>query len=84
MPHRVAAHRRGGTTIVTTVSPLWLRRAEPSSGVLLGAGEVIASGTHSELIETSAPIARCLVTRDLDTTNLTNGASPMTDPRNPP
>ncbi len=67
---RVAAHRRGRTTIVTTVSPLWLHHADRV--VLLGAGEVIASGTHSELVETS-PAYRAVVTRDLDTTNLTDG-----------
>ncbi|NUR07989.1 MAG: ABC transporter ATP-binding protein, partial [Nocardioidaceae bacterium] len=45
---RVAAHRRGRTTVVTTVSPLWLHHADHV--VLLEAGRVAAEGRHDDLL----------------------------------
>ncbi|MGL5810124.1 MAG: ABC transporter ATP-binding protein [Nocardioides sp.] len=47
---RVAAHRRGRTTVVATVSPLWLHHADRV--LLLGDGVVVASGRHEELLAT--------------------------------
>jgi ABC-type multidrug transport system fused ATPase/permease subunit len=45
---RLADHRRGRTTIVTTVSPLWLHHADHV--VLLSGGRVVAEGTHEDLL----------------------------------
>jgi ABC-type bacteriocin/lantibiotic exporter with double-glycine peptidase domain len=45
---RLAHHRRGRTTIVTTVSPLWLHHADHV--VLLSGGRVVAEGTHEDLL----------------------------------
>jgi ABC-type multidrug transport system fused ATPase/permease subunit len=45
---RLAAHRRGRTTVVTTVSPLWLHHADLV--VLLAGDRVVAEGTHEELL----------------------------------
>jgi ABC-type bacteriocin/lantibiotic exporter with double-glycine peptidase domain len=45
---RVAGHRAGRTTVVTTVSPLWLHHADRV--VLLEAGRVVASGRHDDLL----------------------------------
>jgi len=45
---RLADHRRGKTTVVTTVSPLWLHHAD--SVVLLSEGRVVAEGTHEDLL----------------------------------
>ena len=49
---RLAAYRRGRTTVVTTVSPLWLHHADHV--VLLSGGRVVAEGRHEELLETEA------------------------------
>ena len=46
---RLAEHRRGRTTVVTTVSPLLLGRADEV--VLLEDGLVTARGTHRELVD---------------------------------
>ena len=46
---RLADHRRGRTTVVTTVSPLLLGRADEV--VLLEDGLVTARGTHHDLLE---------------------------------
>jgi ABC-type bacteriocin/lantibiotic exporter with double-glycine peptidase domain len=67
---RVAFHRRGRTTVVTTVSPLWLHHADRVA--LLDGGRVAAVGGHDELLETSAAYRR-VVARALD-------APPETDP----
>jgi ABC-type multidrug transport system fused ATPase/permease subunit len=49
---RLAAYRRGRTTVVTTVSPLWLHHADHV--VLLSGGRVVAEGRHEELLTTEA------------------------------
>jgi ABC-type multidrug transport system fused ATPase/permease subunit len=49
---RLAAHRKGKTTVVTTVSPLWLHHAD--SVVLLSGGRVVAEGKHEELLTDEA------------------------------
>ncbi len=69
---RVAEHRRGRTTIVATVSPLWLHHADRV--VLLDGGLAVATGTHEQLLETSA-VYRRVVARALDTP-----PEPPTDP----
>ena len=61
---RVAAHRRGRTTVVTTVSPLWLHHADHV--VLLADGRVVAEGSHEELLATQ-PRYREVVVRDMET-----------------
>ncbi|MCT1458169.1 ABC transporter ATP-binding protein/permease [Aestuariimicrobium sp. p3-SID1156] len=48
---RLPGHREGRTTVLTTVSPLWLRRADRV--VLMTDGQCIATGTHEELFERS-------------------------------
>lgn len=48
---RLPGHREGRTTVLTTVSPLWLRRADRV--VLMTDGQCIAAGTHEELFERS-------------------------------
>jgi ABC-type multidrug transport system fused ATPase/permease subunit len=60
---RVAAHRRGRTTVVTTVSPLWLHHADHV--VLLSGGRVVAEGAHDELLA-SEPAYRDVVVRTLE------------------
>lgn len=60
---RVAAHRRGRTTIVTTVSPLWLHHADRV--VLLSDNQVAAAGTHDDLLIDS-PAYRQVVSRAVD------------------
>ena len=70
---RVAAHRRGRTTVVTTVSPLWLRHADVVA--LVVDNEVVASGRHDELLATS-PVYREVVARGMDT-----GPQPDAAPR---
>jgi ABC-type multidrug transport system fused ATPase/permease subunit len=60
---RLAGHRRGRTTVVTTVSPLWLHHADRV--VLLSDGRVAAEGTHEELLSTE-PAYRDVVVRSLD------------------
>lgn len=46
---RLAAHRRGRTTVVTSASPLVLHQADQCA--LLVDGRVTARGTHAELME---------------------------------
>jgi len=60
---RVAAHRRGRTTLVTTASPLWLRHADEIA--LVVDGTVEATGTHQRLLATSAAY-RDVVARGMD------------------
>ncbi len=45
---RLARHRRGKTTVVTTVSPLWLHHADHV--VLLSGSRVVAEGRHEQLL----------------------------------
>lgn len=67
---RVASHRRGLTTVVTTVSPLWLHHADRVA--LLEGGRVVAVGGHDELLATNGAYRR-VVARALDD-------PPATDP----
>ena len=60
---RVAALRRGRTTVVTTVSPLWLHHADRI--VLVEGDRAIAEGTHEDLLLDS-PAYRRVVTRAMD------------------
>lgn len=62
---RLAEHRRGRTTVVTTVSPLVLGRADEV--VLLEDGLVTARGTHRELLaDPEHPAYRHIVIREED------------------
>jgi ABC-type multidrug transport system fused ATPase/permease subunit len=60
---RLADHRRGRTTVVTTTSPLLLDRADHVTFLL--DGEVVAEGTHKVLLDTE-PRYRWVVTREED------------------
>ena len=60
---RVADVRRGRTTVVTTVSPLWLHHADRI--VLVQDNQAIAEGTHEDLLLDS-PDYRRVVTRAMD------------------
>ncbi|HEX3223959.1 MAG TPA: ABC transporter ATP-binding protein [Nocardioides sp.] len=60
---RVAAVRNGRTTIVSTVSPLWLHHADRV--VLLEDGKATVDGTHEELL-TGSPAYRRVVARAMD------------------
>ncbi len=60
---RVAEHRRGRTTVVATVSPLWLHHADEIA--LLEGDRVVSVGTHEELLATD-PAYRRVVIRAMD------------------
>ena len=60
---RVAEARRGRTTVVTSVSPLWLHHADRVA--LLHDGTVIAEGSHADLLADDEAYRR-VVTRELD------------------
>jgi len=60
---RVAAVRRGSTTVISTVSPLWLHHADRV--VLLEDGKATADGTHEDLLRDS-PAYRRVVARAMD------------------
>jgi ABC-type multidrug transport system fused ATPase/permease subunit len=60
---RVTALRHGRTTVVCTVSPLWLHHADRV--VLLQDGEVVADGEHAGLLADDA-VYRGVVARSLD------------------
>ena len=60
---RVAEHRRGRTTVVTTVSPLWLHHADRVA--LLVDGRVVTEGRHEELLASDEQY-RAVVARALD------------------
>ena len=68
---RVTQLRRGRTTVVCTVSPLWLHHADRI--VLLRDGLVAAEGEHSHLLEHDAAY-RDVVVRSLD--DVDEGVSP--------
>ena len=61
---RLPGYRAGRTTVLTTVSPLWLRHADRV--VLLENGLATASGTHAELMA-GCPAYRGVVVRGEDT-----------------
>jgi ABC-type multidrug transport system fused ATPase/permease subunit len=71
---RVAEHRRGRTTLVTTASPLWLRHADEIA--LIVDGKVAVTGTHEGLLATSAAY-RDVVARGMETTPLQPFADEM-------
>jgi ABC-type multidrug transport system fused ATPase/permease subunit len=60
---RLARHRQGRTTVVTTVSPLWLHHADRV--VLLADGRVVAEGSHEELLA-EEPDYRDVVVRTME------------------
>jgi ABC-type multidrug transport system fused ATPase/permease subunit len=60
---RVAAVRRGHTTVVSTVSPLWLHHADRV--VLFEDGQATEDGTHDDLLRDSPAYGR-VVARALD------------------
>ena len=60
---RLRRHRDGRTTVVTSTSPLLLDTADVVA--LLSAGRIVATGTHAELLRTSADYRR-VVTRETD------------------
>ncbi|MBO0843993.1 MAG: ABC transporter ATP-binding protein [Nocardioides sp.] len=60
---RVAAVRRGRTTVVSTVSPLWLHHADRV--VLFEDGKATVDGTHEGLLRDS-PAYRRVVARSMD------------------
>ena len=72
-------YRRGRTTVVTTVSPLWLHHADHV--VLLRDGRVVAEGSHEELLATE-PAYREVVVRDMDAGD--PRGDPRVDPRRDP
>ncbi|MDR2930725.1 MAG: ABC transporter ATP-binding protein/permease [Propionibacteriaceae bacterium] len=58
---RLPQYRSGRTTIMTTVSPLWLRQADKVC--FLVDGSVVATGSHAELMA-SCPDYRAAVVRE--------------------
>ncbi len=56
---RVAEQRRGRTTVVTTVSPLWLHHADRV--VFLEDGRAVAAGTHEQLLREHAGYRQVVV-----------------------
>ncbi len=60
---RVSELRRGRTTVVCTVSPLWLHHADRV--VLLRDGQVVAEGDHADLLAHDAAY-RDVVVRSMD------------------
>lgn len=76
MTARLAAHRTGLTTVVTTTSPLVLDRAD--TVCYLVGGRVAATGTHRELLA-AEPGYRRLVARDADAMDDENDADSKND-----
>ncbi len=60
---RVTQLRRGRTTVVCTVSPLWLHHADHV--VLMSGDQVVAEGRHDELLDT-CPDYRGVVNRAME------------------
>ncbi|MDR0959561.1 MAG: ABC transporter ATP-binding protein/permease [Propionibacteriaceae bacterium] len=76
---RLPGARHGRTTILTTVSPLWLNRADRI--VLVENGAAVAAGSHTELLDD--PRYRSIVVRgdqDLPNSEETPSESPLTGP----
>lgn len=65
---RLAEHRRGRTTVATTVSPLLLHHADRVA--FLEGGRVTATGTHEELVATSAGYRRVVARGETETEGL--------------
>jgi ABC-type multidrug transport system fused ATPase/permease subunit len=61
---RVAAVRRGRTTVLTTVSPLWLHHADRV--VLLQDGKATMDGTHDDLLRDSPAYRRVVARAAMD------------------
>jgi ABC-type bacteriocin/lantibiotic exporter with double-glycine peptidase domain len=61
---RVAAVRRGRTTVLTTVSPLWLHHADRV--VLLEDGKATMDGTHDDLLRDSPAYRRVVARAAMD------------------
>ena len=60
---RLAQHRAGRTTVVTTTSPLVLDRVDRVA--FLRGGRVVAVGRHRELLH-EVPAYRAVVTREVE------------------
>ena len=60
---RLRRHRAGRTTVVTSTSPLMLDAVDEVA--FLRDGRVVATGTHSDLLE-SDPVYRAVVTRETE------------------
>ncbi len=58
---RVRNHRQGSTTIVASVSPLWLAQAD--NVLVLDQGRVVAAGRHHDLL-TGSDLSRSIVSRN--------------------
>lgn len=74
---RLAEHRRGRTTVATTVSPLLLHHADRVA--FLEDGHIAATGTHEELLATSAGYRR-VVSREESDGALPDGAAADSTP----
>ena len=61
---RVAAVRHGRTTVVSTVSPLWLHHADRV--VLFENGRVTEDGTHEDLLRDSPAYRRVVARAAMD------------------
>lgn len=70
---RLAEHRRGRTTVVTSVSPLLLHHADRVA--YLADGAVRAIGTHEELLATSAGYRRVVARNEADESGAPAGST---------
>ena len=74
---RITELRAGRTTVVMTVSPLWLHHADRIA--LLVDGHVAATGRHDELVATDAAY-RSVVARNLDDREVPDDLEPHHEP----